>query len=451
MQSSSGAPAQPASSSGSSWRIPRRWLPLARAAWGVCALLLLANFVASIPAYYQLMSTVCPLTNQVGCTDDSAQLSASTIQGLTRLHLSLTDYAIYFVTLNVLVSLLPWGIGLLLFWRKSAEGMGLLVSLLLILFGGDGAGNTLSLLWVPSPTPPLFSTLSEVISGAQWIGLGAFLLTFPTGQFAPRWSMFVLSFWIITFLSPTIPGPDFVQGAVSVLSGVLVFGGTLSVLIYRYLRVFHATQRQQTKWVVYAAAAWVIFSLLGDALPGVLSATSPFQALFPTVTLLLSSVLLYLGLGFAMLRYRLWDIDTIINRTLVYGTLTAILTLTYVGVIIGLSSLTQAVTGQAGDQPLVIVGSTLLIIALFSPLRGRIQTFIDRRFYRRKYDAVKILESFSTSLRTEVGLGELREQLIAVVQETMQPAHVSLWLRPPSPRQGTRGGQEHAPLAYSKR
>ena len=142
---------------------------------------------------------------------------------------------------------------------------------------------------------------------------------------------------------------------------------------------------------------------------------------------------LYLGLSFAILRYRLWDIDTIINRTLVYGSLTAILSLTYVGVILGFQALTHALFGQAGDHPLVIVGSTLLIIALFYPLRRWFQTFIDRRFYRRKYDAAKILATFSNSLHTEVDLTELSAHLVTVVEEAMQPMQVSLWLHPSQP------------------
>jgi hypothetical protein len=432
MLSPSSIQAPPASSRTSFGRIPRRWLKLARGAWVVCALLLLANFVASIPAYYQIMNTACSLPNQGDCSSGSGQLAAVTIRTLTSLHLSLTGYAIYFVTLDVVLSLLPWGIGLLLFWRKPDDGMSLFVSLLFILFAGNGISNTLSGLWAGVQPSSLIALLLNIISGAQWIGLGTFLLTFPTGRFTPRWSWFILTFWVFTFVSP--PLPSFLSDVVDPLAAVLTLGGTLFVLIYRYRRVFDAPQRQQTKWVVYAAAAWVATDVIGNAVPAVLPAQSPFQMLFPTVTILLPAVFLYLGLSFAILRYRLWDIDTIINRTLVYGTLTAILTLSYVGLILVFQSLTHALTGQTGDEPLVIVGSTLLIIALFNPLRRWLQSFIDRRFYRRKYDAAKILAAFTTSLRTEVDLIELRERLVNVVEETMQPAQVSLWLRPSARR-----------------
>jgi hypothetical protein len=144
-----------------------------------------------------------------------------------------------------------------------------------------------------------------------------------------------------------------------------------------------------------------------------------------------------IAIGIAILRYRLYEIDLIINRTLVYGSLTATLILLYFGVIVVLQRIFLLLTGQ--QSTLAVVASTLLIAALFTPLRRRIQTFIDRRFYRRKYDARKTLETFSARLRNETDLGALRGDLVGVVRDTMQPAHVSLWLRQgPAP---TRSGE----------
>ena len=133
-----------------------------------------------------------------------------------------------------------------------------------------------------------------------------------------------------------------------------------------------------------------------------------------------------LSFGFAVLRSRLWEIDILINRTLVYETLTVILTGVYVGLVIGLQALLRSIISQ--DSNVAIVISTLAITALFQPFRHRLQNSIDRRFYRRKYDAAKTIAAFSATLRQEVNLEELREQLLAVIQQTMQPTHVSLWL-----------------------
>ena len=132
----------------------------------------------------------------------------------------------------------------------------------------------------------------------------------------------------------------------------------------------------------------------------------------------------------AILRYRLWDVDALINRALVYGVLTGLLAVIYLSLIIGLESLVGLFTKHAFD-PVVLVISMLAIVALFTPLRTRIQTSIDRRFYRRKYDGEKTLAAFSATLQSELDLDQVREQLLAVVNETMQPVYVALWLRPP--------------------
>jgi hypothetical protein len=137
-----------------------------------------------------------------------------------------------------------------------------------------------------------------------------------------------------------------------------------------------------------------------------------------------------ISIGIAILKYRLYDIDLIINRTLVYGTLTALLAAVYFGGVAATQAIFHTLTGQERQPQLAVVVSTLAIAALFNPLRRRIQTFIDRRFYRRKYDARKTLEAFSTTLREETDLEALNSELVGVVRETMQPAHVSLWLRP---------------------
>jgi hypothetical protein len=422
------------SSRTSTARVPQKWLPLARGAWIACALLLLANFVASIPAYFRLMLTICTLPNQIPCTmpgqpqNNSGQLTPGNVAALAHLHLSVTTYATYFVTLTIAVSLLFWGVGLLIFWRKSDEVMGLFVSLLLVLSGAIGVNDYFLGAYTNTQSPLLLQILLNLITAAQWTALGAFLLTFPTGRFVPRWSWLIIMLWILSNLwNPASP----LLQAVEVL---VMVGSTLGIIIYRYMRVFDAVQRQQTKWFVYAAAIAIPLAIIGVAIPGLLPADSPYQLLSETITLL-SLAVIPLGVGIAILRYRLWDIDVIIKRTLVYSALTICLGLIYAGLVFGLDLLLRGFIDQS--NAVVLVVSTLIIAAIFQPLRHSLQAIIDRRFYRRKYDAAKTLEAFSATLRNEVDLDRLHAHLVGVVQETMQPAHISLWIRPTNHKRKT--------------
>jgi hypothetical protein len=180
-------------------------------------------------------------------------------------------------------------------------------------------------------------------------------------------------------------------------------------------------ERQQLKWFVYTVALLVV---------GFLAALLGFGQHSVAWNIGIAAFnFLPIAAGIAILRYRLYDIDVVINRTLVYGVLTAALALVYVGSIVLLQGLFRALTGETSQ--LAVVASTLAIAALFVPLRQRVQAFIDRRFYRRKYDVAKTLQAFNTRLRDDVDLDSVADDLVEVVKETMQPAHVSLWLRPP--------------------
>jgi K+-sensing histidine kinase KdpD len=187
-------------------------------------------------------------------------------------------------------------------------------------------------------------------------------------------------------------------------------------------------QRQQLKWLVYVGSLIILCGIIGFVC-SYLPISAYIGVLVGAVGFTGTSIGIPLAIGFAMLRYHLYDIDVLINRTLVYGTLTGILAIIYLGGVFGLQIFLRNMTGQASQPDLAIVGSTLAIAALFQPLRNRIQDTIDRRFYRRRYDAAHTLEAFSAKLREEVDLTQISEQLVAVVEETMQPQHVSLWLR----------------------
>jgi uncharacterized membrane protein YidH (DUF202 family) len=193
-------------------------------------------------------------------------------------------------------------------------------------------------------------------------------------------------------------------------------------------------ERQQIKWFAFAAGfaalGWVVNSLAYANAYANDEGTESLLLVATTLLLLLSLLGIPLAVGIAILKYRLYEIDLIINRTLVYGSLTGTLALVYFGGVTATQALFRNITGQEELPQLVIVASTLVIAALFNPLRRRIQSIIDRSFYRRKYDARKTLEAFSVKLRDETNLQALKKDLVGVVRETMQPAHVSLWLHP---------------------
>jgi hypothetical protein len=233
-----------------------------------------------------------------------------------------------------------------------------------------------------------------------------------------------------------VAGP--VVGIVGVVGSIVAAGSMVAsaVSLIVRLRRTRGEQRQQLKWLAYWGAVAV-------AAIGVGALVIPWSV--PVSILIMSVAMLGLPIftGIAIVRHRLYDIDLIINLTLVYAILSATLAVVYFGAIVVLQRVFAGLTGQEKLPQLAIVASTLAIAALFAPLRRRIQSFIDRRFYRRKYDARKTLEAFSTKLREETDLAALSDDLTSVIEETMQPAHVSLWLRPHAEadrRTGQRAG-----------
>jgi len=300
-------------------------------------------------------------------------------------------------------------------------------------FGGEYA--LYALLALPHSLPGGEAMLW--LQGWFWmlfVGLIVFLLLlFLTGRLpSTRWRPFawvsaaVISFGVIwsSAISPDV-GFNAPPSPVQLL--VLLLGGVAAASLVAGRRGARGVERQQIKWLLYVGPIFFVASGLHIGFYFFWLAERSWGLLASYLLVAVGGLSGPIAIGVAILRYRLYEIDLIINRTLVYGSLTATLVALYLGGIVVLQRAFVLLTGE--QSTLAVVASTLLIAALFTPLRRRIQSFIDRRFYRRKYDARKTLEAFSAQLRDETDLDALGYDLVGVVRETMQPAHVSLWLR----------------------
>jgi hypothetical protein len=419
-------------------RVQGYWLVLIQIVLGILALFALLVFVVSLPVYDMQLQTVCRATS---CTP--GQLTLAAVQTLHGFGISIDGYVLFRLVNIVASALISFVVAGVLVWRRHHDWMALLVAFMLVMMGIVGTTNTVA------GGASVWHVPAQVISLFTYPTYFLVFMVFPNGRFVPHWirwllfPVFALSV-LYTFLPNSINSSTWLS-----LFGALLFVGLASSLpaiqIYRYWRVSTPLERQQTKWVVFGFVLGFALGFGPYVLTLIIPPLNQPGSLFPLIfnpdaggTPL--DILLPLSFGVAILRYRLWDIDILINRTLVYTSLTGILALIYFVCVVLLQHLVNGLTGQVGQSPLIIVASTLAIAALFQPLRRRIQRIIDRRFYRRKYDATRTVADFSAILRQEVDLDQLREQLLAVVQQTMQPAHVSLWLRPPE-----HDGKQQAP------
>ncbi len=340
-------------------------------------------------------------------------------------------FAIYSLGITLVFSLTFLACGWLILLRRSRDWFGLYLALLLLSWA-NGVGVSISM-------PEVWPSGDDIYMGwFMWPGLFLLLYLFPSGHVTPRWARWFAWAWglfavyglaadILDVLS------DNFAYFLPLIFAVLLVGGYSQIYRYRHAG---ALERQQVKLVVFSlvlfAVFFIIFALvqnftsLGDPRRGGLTGALLYDMVLTTIY-----NLAFMGvpasIAVAVLRYHLWDIDVIIRRTLVYGALSLTLGLVFFGAVTLLQSLFVALSGQRSAVAAVI--STLFIAALFSPLRRRIQNDIDRRFFRKKYNAEKIVEAFSASLRQELDPEQLSERLLAVVEETLQPESLSLWLR----------------------
>jgi hypothetical protein len=425
-------------------------LRLLQALWVILVLCDLFVLIVSLPAFYRALHTVCTLPIAVDCSGYFDQLTPQALAALQHAGISPHAYALYVFTWDLLTTLAFLLVGAVIIWRRANTWMGLFVSFFLLSFASIGVSLDHVLVLQNVPSDNAFVLLGAIVGGLlvplAYLCLAFFFFTFPDGRLVPRWSWALISLWIMNsaFWSAPADSPFNILNWPLWLQSLelfIVFGGSVATQVYRYRRVASPVQRQQIKWLIYGfAPALVLPICFGLVLVLFPALNSPGSLLWVAVEPLWRFYYLPIPfcIGIALLRYRLWDIDRVINRTLVYGLLTAILLLTYILLVFAGQHLLVSLLGQSNG--VVLVGSTLIVAALFQPLRHRIQRIIDRRFYRSKYDAAKIVAAYSATLRNEVDLDQLQDHLLAVVQETMQPAHVSLWLR--KPEQGGKRSSE---------
>ncbi len=400
--------------------VPARWLPWMRVGWLLAGLASVGTFIGTLL-----------LTRQF-----ADNLPERMALGLAALGWTHSAWFWFTVATIAPLFLVCFGVGAAIFWLRPHDRMAFFTSIFLMTFGAANAFSPakeyLSLI---GGAPPLFFVPYVIVGMLSFGLLATFFAMFPDGQFVPRWMVWIaLEGFLLSLawnLFPAVVGDFSGPYAYLVLFAVsLMFGGSLTAQVWRYRNYATPTQKQQTKWFVYGLALIVGFLLLPSVVLYGLNADDPRTSVlidgFVAVAGL-SFLLLPGSIGIAILRYRLWDIDILIRKTLQYALLTVLLALVYFGSIVLLQSLSHSVSGE--QSPAVIVLSTLLIAALFTPLRRRVQAVIDRRFFRRKYDAQQVLASFAITARDETDLTLLTAEVQRVIQETMQPEAVNVWLR----------------------
>lgn len=325
----------------------------------------------------------------------------------------------------------------LLVWRRRDDWFATLLSATMIL--------------LPVRLPTEYAMLVAACPSLNWVvgfvsvvgaaSIPLMLSLFPDGHFVPRRSwLYVLAGLVYSIVAYFVPAYAIVRfSAAGIFVDAAMVGAGIFAQVYRYRHVATPVQRQQCKWVVAGfAVAFVGFYtaelplLLGARLWPELTRTALFERI-PQLIASLALLMVPLTITISILRYRLWHVDVLIRRTLIYTTLTVALASIYAGSVVVLQQMILLLTGQRTSE-LVIVLSTLAVATLFTPVRRSVQHAIDRRFYRRKYDAAKTLAAFSAIARDEVDLEKLRDSLMQVVEETVQPSRLTLWLAPSTPQ-----------------
>lgn len=403
------------------------WLPLARILWFVLTVGYFTIWLISLPGYYQHVSTLTVEPYRLGervIFDNQIARKEALERGM-----SLQGTAVYNIAFGLFQILFYDLIAVVILWRASGK-YGWFTAFVLMLMVTTNMGTIVN---VAQPFPGA-SFLVELPAYFIWPFWILWIYLFPNGvpvlprSFLPVAAIFAafLGLQVASLLSVAGILPvqiDAAAASLAPLGVVPLFGLIFFSQIYRYRWVSSFVERQQAKWFLLAVLLIFIFVLPFPIFPGM------YQLFYVRDILSLVFLVFPAAVAIAILRYRLFDIDLIIRRTLVYGALTILLAAMYYGGVVLFQQIVRLLTGQTGHSQLIIVVSTLGIAALFNPLRRRIQSFIDRRFYRQRYDIEGTLQAFAASLRDEIELDQLSAHVVDVTRETMQPQNVWLWLK----------------------
>ena len=401
----------------------RRWQRWAARGWIALAVLLTLVYLLGIPVYLQQAQSICAPATPCAYP----QVSPADLAALEAAQLPVSAYAWLGLLVPTLLFVACLAIGVLILASRTADGFAIFAAYVLLGFGFQFGDVSAALAQIS----PLWAAANRLLGLAQ-VSFFFFFYLFPDGRFVPSWTKIAAwvaaAYTLYTTWQLGASEARTVDLLRSIIFPILV-ASCLVAQVQRYRRVSTPVQRQQTKWVLVG----VVLSLGGFLLlvtPFILFQQVNFISgydLFVSVAIGLVWLPLVFAIAVAVLRYRLWDAELVVRRTLVYSLLSALLLLVFFGAVVLLQSLFVLITGQ--QSQLAIVVSTLIIAALFNPLRSRIQDWIDRRFYRKKYDAQQVLAQFAITARDETDMNALTAELARVVQETLEPNGVSVWLR----------------------
>ena len=409
-------------------RPPNYLLTFARAFWLAFLIFKWVYWIASMPRFFALVNAgAIPTVMEAGAVQVSPELFAARAAAWG---VSIPAWAMFNTLLNILSALVFTLVAALVWWRLRTW-FGLLTAMVLLVSGSNVQSHVIrtAMIW-----PPAYFLWT--VGALIWPLLVLWLYLFPDGRPVPRRLLWIVgpllalfaSLFVAILIAEYIPSLTAVVSLIPAINRVapvvifLLLFLTLGAQVYRYLRVSGPVARGQTKWFLFGF--FVAF-----ALPDIVRLFVPLPDEVNTVAFMA----IPLGIGVSVLRYRLWDIDIVIRKTLVYTVLTVLLALVYFGSVVLLQAVFSRLAGVE-QSTLAVVISTLAIFVLFRPVRRRIQDIIDRRFYRKKYDAQRVLAQFALTARDETDLDTLTGELARVVQETLQPESASVWLKPAADR-----------------